>query len=271
MSNFAPAAEFAVQVISGLAEESAPIGVSELSRKLGINKNMVFRILNSLEQQGWIYCQNPDEKKYALTLKPFAVTSRAVSRLNISAAAAPALHKLWQSTGESTYLGVLHGDKVLYLQHFDGTGLVRVAGTVGGMYPLHCSAPGKVLLAHCEKDTLQQLLSAVLSANTDHTITKKETLQAELEKIRLQGFSTDDEEFGRGIFCLAAPVFDCSGTVVAAVGCSVSTALYTRQQAMARLQAPVLQAAGQISACLGFLPDETCIVQKNVVSFSKRR
>ena len=68
MSNFAPAAESATKVIKFLAECEQETGISEISRGTEINKNMVFRILNSLEKEGWVYC---NEQKYSLTLLPF--------------------------------------------------------------------------------------------------------------------------------------------------------------------------------------------------------
>ena len=119
MSNFAPAVEAATKVMEFIANENTEVGISEICKGTDINKNMVFRILNTLEEQGWVYC---NEQKYGLTLVPFQIASKALSKMTLNNAAYPSLYKLWQKTGESTYLGVLKGRKVSYLQHFDGTG-----------------------------------------------------------------------------------------------------------------------------------------------------
>ncbi len=253
MSNLAPAAEAATKVIAFLAEAESEVGISEISRGVELNKNMVFRILNSLEQVGWVYCT---DQKYALTLVPFQITSKSLSRLNLSAAATPALHRLWELTGESTYLGVLKGDKVCYLQHLDGTGDVRVAGRVGGEYELYCSAPGKAILAYAEPEFLESYLSRSFERRTSHTLTDRAPLVSELEKIRACGYSTDCEEFGHGITCVAAPVFDYTGKVVGVVGCSSFTVSGQCCDVIERLSPLVCDTAREISARLGGLTNK---------------
>lgn len=252
MSNFAPAAENAIKVIEGIAAEKEPIGISELSRKLDINKNMIFRILNSLEACGWVYCEESGDKKYSLTLKPFEVTSRSRNRLTLNNVATPLVYDLWKKTGESTYLGILSDDRVLYLQHFDSTGPIKIAGTVGGLYELYCTAPGKVLLAYSTDEFIEEYAERNFRKNTEHTITEKKVLLEEIERIRQQGYAVDNEEFGNGIICLAAPVFDCTGSVVGTVGCSLSTVEYDRESAVAFLKPLVCEAVTKISGRLGY-------------------
>ena len=136
MSNFAPAVDNAVKVFEVIANEKEPIGLSEICRRLDLNKNMVFRILNSLEQAGWIYTENSPEKKYRLTLLPFQLASKAVSRLSLNEVGAAYVYELWKKTGETTYLAIPNKEKIMYVQHFEGTSDVRVAGVIGGTYDL---------------------------------------------------------------------------------------------------------------------------------------
>lgn len=248
MSVLAPAVDAAVKVIEFIAEESSDVGISEICRGTGLNKNMVFRILNTLEDQGWVYCGN---QKYGLTLRPFRITSKALSKQALNNAAYLHIHKLWQETGESTYLSILKNEKVLYLQHFDGIGDVRVAGRVGGEYDIHCSAPGKALLAYAGADYIDNYLKKGLEKRTSNTITDEAGLRKELETIRMNGYATDREEFGNGITCVAAPVFDYTGTAVGAVGCSAFTINGDSESVVRRLLSPVLEAAEEISVCLG--------------------
>ena len=248
MSNFAPAIEAATKIISFLSESESEIGISEISRGTGINKNMLFRILNTLENDGWVYRR---AQKYALTLLPFKLTSRVVSRMSLNTAATPILYDLANETGESTYLGILRGDAVLYIQHLDGVKDVRVAGRVGGEYGLYCSAPGKVLLAYSSADYIEEYLSRELQKRTENTITEGSALFSELEDIRKRGYATDCEEFGNGITCVAAPVFDYTGKVVGTVGCSAYTINGNCDDVIARLLDPVLEAAEALSVRLG--------------------
>lgn len=178
--------------------------------------------------------------------------SRALSRLSLNKAALPALYELADGTGESTYLGVLQGDKVLYLQHLDSVKSVRVAGRVGGEYDLFCSAPGKVLLAYADRAFAEAYAGRELPRRTENSITEKSALLAELECIRQQGYAADREEFGRGISCVAAPIFDHTGKAVAAVGCSAFTLDGQSEQVVQTLLEPVLHAARAVSARLGW-------------------
>lgn len=220
MSNFAPAAQAATKIITYLAECEQETGISEISRGTEINKNMVFRILNTLEQEGWVYC---NEQKYSLTLLLFGLASKPIARLSLNTAATPVLYDLLNKTGESTYLGILKDDKVLYIQHLDGVKNVRVAGRVGGKYDLYCSAPGKVLLAYADNAFIEEYTSRNFEKRTENSITEKAVLLKELDKIRQNGYATDREEFGNGITCVAAPVFDYTGKVIGAIGCSAFT------------------------------------------------
>ncbi len=248
MSNYAPAVEASAKIITFLAECEQETGISEISRETGINKNMVFRILNTLEQEGWVY---RNEQRYSLTLLLFRLASKPISRLALNTAATPILYDLLNKTGESTYLGILHGDKVLYLQHLDGVKNVRVAGRVGGEYGLYCSAPGKVLLAHADKDFIEEYTSGTFEKNTKNTITEKSELLPELESVRKNGYATDKEEFGNGITCVAAPIYDYSGKVIATIGCSAFTANENHAEIIEKNLPHVLSAARQISAILG--------------------
>jgi len=161
------------------------------------------------------------------------------------------LYDLLQKTGESTYLGVRKGDKVLYLQHLDGMKNVRVAGRVGGEYDLYCSAPGKVLLAHADAAFLAKYMAGSFKKRTSNTIVEQTTLLDELARIRINGYATDKEEFGRGIVCAAAPIRDHSGQVIAAIGCSAFVSEETCEEIIDRLLPCVLAAAKEISTRLG--------------------
>ena len=248
MSNFAPAVEGAAKIIGFLSECEREVGISEISRGTDINKNMVFRILNTLEQAGWVYCS---DQKYSLTLALFGMSSRPISRLSLNTVATPILYDLLNKTGESTYLGILNNDKVIYIQHLDGVKSVRVAGRVGGEYDLYCSAPGKVLLAYADKDFIEEYTSRDFDKTTKNTITEKSEMLKELENIRSNGYATDKEEFGNGITCAAAPIFDYSGKIIATVGCSAFVSDGKCEEIIEKLLPSVRDAAEEISTRLG--------------------
>lgn len=248
MSNFAPAAEAATKVITFLAKCGQETGISEISRGTEINKNMVFRILNSLEKEGWVYC---NAQKYSLTLSLFKLASMPISRLSLNTAALPVLYDLLNKTGESTYLGIINEDKVLYIQHLDGVKNVRVAGKVGCEYDLYCTAPGKVLLAYSDNEFIEKYTSRNFEKQTDNTMTKKPELLKEIDNIKKNGYATDKEEFGNGITCVAAPIFNYTGKAVGVIGCSAFTFNKEFDEKINELLPSVLTAANEISMRLG--------------------
>ena len=247
MATLAPAAEAAVLIIECLSESEDSLGISEISRRLGINKNMVYRTLATLEERGWVYCESA-EKKYCLTLRPFEVGARANGRLTLNNAATPIVHELWKKTGESTYLAIPSGNSVLYLQHFDSTRSVRVAGRVGGLYDFFTTAPGKAILAFSDEKLINKQISK--------TNVYKNALLADLERVRECGYAMDNEEFSKGIICVAAPILGYDGLALGAVGCSVSTVDFSYESANAALSASVLDASARISEILGYKRDK---------------
>lgn len=248
MANLAPAVEAATKIIGFLAECEQEVGISEISRATDINKNMVFRILNTLVDEGWVYC---GQQKYSLTLMLFGMASKPISRLSLSTAATPILYELLGKTGESTYLGILKEDKVLYIQHLDGVKDVHVAGRLGGEYGLYCSAPGKVLLAYAEEGFIEEYTSRSLEKRTANSITEKSALLKELAAVRSNGYATDREEFGNGITCVAAPVFDYTGKVIAVIGCSAFVTNNGCDEIIKKLLPHVSVAAKELSTRLG--------------------
>jgi DNA-binding IclR family transcriptional regulator len=188
-----------------------------------------------------------------LTLLPFCLSSKVVNRTTLVDNSVPFLQKFWKEYGESTYLGVLHHDEVLYLLHFDSVQKVRVAGMLGGSYPLYCTAPGKVLLAFSGEKYIEKYISErVLKKYTDSTVTDPDELRKELQVIRERGYSLDREEYGKGIVCMAVPVFDHTQSVVGTVGCSFSTVYCDIDGVYDRCGERLMQTAELISASLGY-------------------
>ncbi len=245
-----PAVSKAIKLLNLLCQSDEALGVSEISRAIDLNKNMVFRLLCTLTAEGWVAQEN-GEPRYRITLRPFHVTSQPVRRMRLKDVATVPLNKLWRATGESTYLAILDEEHALYLEHLDGTHNVHIAAAVGGRYPLHCAAPGKVLLAYQPEDVFDRLARAGFARMTPNTLCDPDALRAHLAEVRRQGWAPDNEEFGRGILCFAAPIFDHRDTMVGAIGLSVISVNYTIEMVIGTLGPHVLAAAGEISRLLG--------------------
>lgn len=214
---------------------------------------MVFRLLQTLEQQGWVL--SDEQAKYRVSLQPFHYFSKPLRRLNLRQAAAGPLRQLWEETGENCYLGLLDGDRVLYADHYDATGDVRITAQVGGRYLLHCCAPGKVLLANSPQGLFNRLAQAGFQPNTDNTICAPAKLRRELKAVVRQGYALDCEEYTRGVICFAAPIYDHEDCVVGTIGVSVITLYYTVEELRRQLGPKVLRTAEEVSLKLGMAED----------------
>lgn len=199
--------------------ETRSIGLDELSRELGLAKATVYRFLQTLQELG--YVRREQDESWALTLKMFTVGSRALTRLDMIEVARPLCFGLGEALGESVQMGVLDAGSVVFVIKVDSQHTVCTHTKVGRRIPLHCTAMGKVLLAHKEAGEVDDLLgSRPLFAETPHTIVDHELLRQELAAIRAAGVAHDREEHEVGVHCISAPVFDHSGAVVAAISAS---------------------------------------------------
>lgn len=247
----APAARMVVRLIEALCASADPLGVTDLVQRLGASPNMVFRLLQTLEQERWI-ARVTDDPKYAVTLVPFHFASLPVARTDLVMVAQEPLVALWKSMGECVYLGVMHDDRVMYLVHYEGTRNVHLGGRVGEHYWPHAAAAGKVLLAYGDEELRARCVRRGLKKLTDATHVSRESLLADLARVRKQGYALDEEEYMEGGLCYAAPVYDYTGRVVAAVGTTVLTVHYRQRDIVRDLGPAIQEAAQQISTALGW-------------------
>jgi len=254
MSYEIPAVKKAIALIEHLCGSDRPLGVTDTSRALGINKNMAFRLLRTLHAVGWLVKEKGPT--YRMSLRPFHYASQPANRLDLRTAGLGPLERLWRETEESCYLGVLDEDRVLYLEHLDAVGDISIAGHVGGRYVLNCSAPGKVLLAHAGEELFERLAAEGFERHTERTLCDPDKLRENMEEVRRQGYALDIEEYARGLMCFAAPIYDYSDNVVGSVGVSVLTLYYTPQQMVENLGPKVMRTALTISLQVGMSEKE---------------
>lgn len=246
-----PAVRKAIGLIELLCESSRPLGITEISQRLGSNKNMVFRLIRTLTDLGWVTTDQDDNLKYRMTLQPFQLASMPVGRLSVHTAALRPLRQLWEQTEKSCYLCILDHRRALCVTHMEATGDLRFTCRVGGRYYLHSTAPGKVLLAHAGLELLAQLGPDDLPELTSHTITHPVLLGEHLQEVREQGYALDLMENAEGVLCFAVPIFNYDSMVVGAVGLSTLTFQCSRDTLISELGPLVSEAGRMTSQILG--------------------
>jgi len=247
----APAVRKAVHLIELLCDSDKSLGVSEISQALEINSNMVFRLLKTLEEEGWIV-KTAEGPKYSMSLRPFHYISKTVRRMSLRTAADEPLRKLWDETHESCYLGIIDGTKTLFLEHLDAIGDVRLTVNPGGRFLMHCAAPGKVLLAFSPTEFVEKVVKVEgLPAQTKNSVKTLKVLQKELDVVREKGYAVDNEEYADGLYCFAAPVFNVKDELAGTIGLSVLSLYYSLERMIKELGPKVVLAANAASKSLG--------------------
>ncbi|MBO5454265.1 MAG: IclR family transcriptional regulator [Clostridia bacterium] len=247
----APAVDYALEIIEFFSSKNYEIGISDISNALNINKNAVSRVLEALLEKNWIYMSDNTQKKYSLTLRPFSLLSGNINNNGIAKIATPYIERLNKELGDSVYLGVKNERNVLYLLHYDSTKEVRINGRTGGEYLMNCSAPGKILLSYSNTEEISAFFRATIGKRTENTITDVNSFMLEADRIKKCGYAIDNEEFAKGIICIAVPVFDYAENVIASIGISTLT-LYDDIDSLINNKFSLLKkAADEISLCLG--------------------
>lgn len=241
----------AVRVLCAFSAREPEMGVSELSRRLGLGKSTVHRLLSTLSE-GDLIERNPRNGKYRLGLKVYELGTVVSSRLNLHEAVALHIDELRDLTGETVHVGILDGGEVVYVERRESPHTLRLFGHVGHRNLAHCTSTGKVLLAYLEDEEFEEEIGGeVLEARTPYTITDAGELRREIERVRERGYAVNMNEAEMGVASIAAPIRDNSGRVIAAISVAGPT-LRFQHDALGRLTAATVRTAGEISARLGY-------------------
>jgi DNA-binding IclR family transcriptional regulator len=208
-------------------------------------------LLVNLVRLGFVE-EAPGSAGYQLSFKVLRMGLRVLDRLDFRLVAQPLLRELSQQTEETVHLAILQETRAISIEKFGSPQPLGLVARLGGVMPLHCTGVGKTLLAYQKGELLMQIArSSGFPRFTPRTITNLASLRKELERIREQGYALDQEEAVEGLRCVAGPVFDHAGRVVAAFSVAGPATRITPEKLpeIARL---VLATSQQISFRLGY-------------------
>lgn len=202
-------------ILSLLAQAENSLSASEIARAANLHGSTVHRFLVNLEDSG--YVMRDDRGNYHLGTHCISLGRAAMDRLDARRASRPALEELNRVTRETVHLAIRNGLTAVYVEKFESPEPLRIFSRVGANVPLHCTAMGKVFLAHLPGDEQAEILSRLpFTRYTPSTICSIAGMRTELKNVRQQGYAIDQEEHEAHIKCIAAPVWDEAGKVVAA-------------------------------------------------------
>lgn len=241
----------AVAILGAFGPKGSELRLGEFAA-LGLHKSTLFRLLEALRAHRLVDL-DPETGRYRLGLRLFELGMLAVSRLELPRAAQHALDALVERTGETAHVAVLDGGDIVSIARSESPQALRMPGGLGRRSPAHCSAIGKLLLAHLPEDELARYLAGPLIAMTRRSLTRPDLLLRELRSIRQRGYAIDDEEIFPGVRCVGAPIRDHTAAVVAGVSAAGPTTRLPREH-FPRLAVDVVRAADEISRKLGYRP-----------------
>ncbi len=245
--------EKALMVIEVLARQHGPMRLQDLSDAVEMPASTISRLLTSLGKHRYVN-QDPDTHRYSLTLKFAQIGALVKSQFRISEAARPYMKDLSIEVEESVCLAIEQDSEVVYVDTVDGPdSMLKTMQRIGKRAPLHSTGVGKVLLLNFNPQEIERIAESTgLKPLTYKTITDKQRLIEAVESIRTKGYAIDDEECEIGARCVAAPIWDYSGIVVAAISVSGPATRMTIAK-IESIRDSLLRVANEISRtfCMG--------------------
>jgi DNA-binding IclR family transcriptional regulator len=261
--------ERTLDLLEALAE-TGESGIAQLSSRVGLHASTVHRLLATLLARG--YVRQNSSGRYILGMKPLDIARAVMVHLDLRTQAIPVLQELMRKSGETANLAVMNGHHLVYLEQASSPGwMLRMFVQPGARAPLHSTASGKVLLANLPEEELRQLLfDYTLIPSASRTIVDSQILLTELDQVREDGYATDWGEQEDGVACIAGPVRDYSGRVVAGISISGPWIRITPKM-VPHLVPLVLDACRELSTELGYPSGEhrlvigDCLTQRDGV------
>lgn len=244
------AVERALVLLRYIVDHPEGLSIREVSREYGYSPATVQKLISALNNQGFIV-QDDTTERYHLGSEAVQLGLAALTRLDVRQLARPYLENLSAETGETVFLAIARGDRVLYIDKVVSDQLIRMDAPLGVSRPYNCTSVGKVLLSGMPKERLMDLAATdSFERRTENSIVDIEILQVEIDQVREQGWATDEEEYAIGSYCIGAPIFDHEENIIAAL--TVSGPAERIKERLEDNLSRVIANAKKVSEAMGF-------------------
>jgi len=211
-------------IIEYFTSQKQEWGVTELAQEIGSNKSTVYRFLSDLCKLEVLY-KNPITEKYSLGLKLFELGGRVQLKTAFVDKTHPELLSVASRITETVHIAVYKNHQVFYVDKVESPQGLKLSSNIGSFNPAYATALGKTLLAFQAQEIQEQSIQSIMElqtpiAYTKNTIVTTKALNKELKKIRKQGYAIDKEELELGLICVAIPICNQEGEVVASLSAS---------------------------------------------------
>ncbi|MFD9486328.1 IclR family transcriptional regulator [Streptomyces sp. NPDC059991] len=251
MGRLVPAVARALDVLELFLESEAPLSAPDVMRRLGLPRTTVHELVTTLAARSYLVAAPEQPGRYRLGVRTYQLGSRYAEQLDLAAEGRQVAREVAQTCDETVHVAILEDTDVIYIAKVDSTHAVRMVSAAGRRLPAHCTSVGKMLLASLPEAELDARIGgAELVAMTPDSITDPTALRTALGEIRVRGTAFEHRESNPDVSCVAAPVRDSAGRVVAALSISVPMIRWSeaRETELAEL---ALKGAGDLSVRLG--------------------
>ncbi|QDQ10063.1 IclR family transcriptional regulator [Streptomyces spectabilis] len=251
MGRLVPAVTRAFDILELFLDGDGTLSAPEVTRKLGLPRTTVHELLTTLAARSYLAPVPEQPGRYRLGVRTYQLGSRYAERLDLAAEGQRVAREVAETCDETVHVAILEDTDVIYIAKVDSTHAVRMVSAAGRRLPAHCTAVGKMLLAALPPAELDaRLADRALAAMTPDSLTDRSALRAELAAIRERGIASEHRESNPDVSCVAAPVRDGAGRVVAALSVSVPMIRWSEERE-AELAELAAKGAGDLSARLG--------------------
>jgi IclR family pca regulon transcriptional regulator len=252
---FSQSLERGLAILGCFTPERPVWGIADLADELGMSRSTTHRYVLTLTMLG--YLVQGASRKYRLALRVTALGMSAMSSTSLKEHARPCIEELRERTGFTVAAGVLDGPEVLLVDRLRGSRRgqhqIDLDQKPGSRLPAHCTAIGKLLLAHLPNHQQREHIAEMkLTRYTPNTITAKTALRVELQSIREQSLAAAEQEFAPGLYSIAAPVRSAFRETVAALGMDAHSSMIPLEELIDALGPHLIATADRISARLGY-------------------
>lgn len=219
-----------LMILEAVAKSTEPVTLGHLAAMLSIDHSSAFRLANTLKRRGFV--ANPNAGKgYVLGPSVWRLSRQYNWSKMLVCVAHDHLRALAVAISETAHLAVREGRRALFIDHAASNQVISISGQTGELVPLYCTSHGKALLSDFDERDLAGLFGGKrLKVFTQNTIQSIRSLAKECASIRSQGFATDESEYLDGVCCLAAPIRDRDGEVIASIGISAPSARFPMER-----------------------------------------
>ena len=240
-----------VEILKLISRNPDGITLDEICARLDLPKTSAYDIITTLVEMGMANVKKGARQTYTIGLTAYRIGINYTNNLDFLGILEPELRAFAKSVGKTVFFGVRSDHDVVYICKFEPENPIITTATVGTKNPMYCTSLGKAILAYTDEETRQQILSRIkFRKKTDNTIMSRGALEAELDKVKRQGYALDAREMEEHMECAGAAVFGPDGSVMGAI--SVSS-LYKQGEDYDALGKVVSRKAEEVSGLLGFL------------------